>query len=176
MGSGAILLIADTGGKAAVAAGVTADLTDTGVGRRSGPRGGRSSAARAAAAVPISRRAAARTSPTPRGHRRRRSHTEGRLTMPGAYWIAHVTVTDEESLWQIRKPRTEAIAGAWRPVPRPRRAGHPEGGRAHPRNVVARFPEPRGRECLLRKRTYQEALSHARGASERDLVLVEALD
>jgi alanyl-tRNA synthetase len=28
MGSGAVLLIADTGGKAAVAAGVTADLTD----------------------------------------------------------------------------------------------------------------------------------------------------
>lgn len=28
LGSGAILLIADTGGKAAVAAGVTADLTD----------------------------------------------------------------------------------------------------------------------------------------------------
>ncbi|MEX0339869.1 MAG: DHHA1 domain-containing protein, partial [Arenibacterium sp.] len=29
LGSGAVLLIADTGGKAAVAAGVTADLTDT---------------------------------------------------------------------------------------------------------------------------------------------------
>jgi alanyl-tRNA synthetase len=40
MGSGAVLLIADTGGKAAVAAGVTDGSDRQGFGGRSGPRGG----------------------------------------------------------------------------------------------------------------------------------------
>jgi alanyl-tRNA synthetase len=66
MGSGAVLLIADAGGKAAVAAGVTADLTDTvsavdlvraAVEQLGGKGGG---------GRPTWRRAAARTPPPPR--------------------------------------------------------------------------------------------------------------
>jgi uncharacterized protein (DUF1330 family) len=49
-------------------------------------------------------------------------------------------------------------------------------GRAHPRNVVAHFPSLEAANACYESDTYQEALSHARGASERDLVLVEALD
>jgi alanyl-tRNA synthetase len=80
MSSGAVLLIADTGGKAAVAAGVTADLTDKVSAVDLVRAAVENSAARAAAAGPISRRAAARTSPTHAGgHRRRRSHSEGSL-------------------------------------------------------------------------------------------------
>ena len=48
-------------------------------------------------------------------------------------------------------------------------------GRAHPRNVVARFPSLEAANACYESDIYQEALSHARGASERDLVLVEEL-
>jgi uncharacterized protein (DUF1330 family) len=42
--------------------------------------------------------------------------------------------------------------------------------------VVAHFPSLEAANACYESATYQEALSHARGASERDLVLVEALD
>ena len=96
--------------------------------------------------------------------------------MPGAYWIAHVTVTDEEAYMKYAALATEAITahgGSF--LARGGNAIQKE-GRAHPRNVVAHFPSLEAANACYESDTYQEALSHARGASERDLVLVEAAE
>jgi uncharacterized protein (DUF1330 family) len=96
--------------------------------------------------------------------------------MPGAYWIAHVTVTHEEAYGRYAKLAGEAIAAhGGRFLARGGQAIQKE-GRAHPRNVVAHFPSLEAANACYESDTYREALSHARGASERDLVLVEALD
>ena len=42
-----------------------------------------------------------------------------------------------------------------------------------PRNVVARFPDVDTAVACYHSPEYQEALSHARGASERELMVVE---
>ncbi len=96
--------------------------------------------------------------------------------MPGAYWIAHVTVTDEAAYMKYAALATEAItAHGGTFLARGGQAIQKE-GRAHPRNVVAHFPSLEAANACYESATYQEALSHAAGASERDLVLVEALD
>jgi len=46
-------------------------------------------------------------------------------------------------------------------------------GKERPRNVVAKFPSVEAAETCYHSPEYQEALSHARGASERELVIVE---
>jgi uncharacterized protein (DUF1330 family) len=96
--------------------------------------------------------------------------------MPGAYWIAHVTVTDDEAYAKYAKLASEAIAAhGGKFLARGGKAIQKE-GRAHPRNVVTYFPSLEAANACYESATYQEALSHAQGASERDLVLVEALD
>ena len=95
--------------------------------------------------------------------------------MATALWIAHVTVTDEDAYMKYAALATEAIAqhgGSF--LARGGQAIQKEGG-AHPRNVVARFPSLEAANACYESDIYQEALSHARGASERDLVLVEEL-
>ena len=95
--------------------------------------------------------------------------------MATALWIAHVTVTDEDAYMKYAALATEAIAqhgGSF--LARGGQAIQKE-GRAHPRNVVARFPSLEAANTCYESDIYQEALSHARGASERDLVLVEEL-
>ncbi|WP_114964460.1 DUF1330 domain-containing protein [Alkalilacustris brevis] len=91
----------------------------------------------------------------------------------GAFWIAHVDVTDEEAYGRYAAIATEAIAAhGGRFLARGGRYRQME-GRDRPRNVVAHFPSFEAAvECYESPR-YQEALSHARGASERDLVIVE---
>jgi uncharacterized protein (DUF1330 family) len=96
--------------------------------------------------------------------------------MPGAYWIAHVTVTDEEAYGKYAALATKAIeAHGGRFLARGGKAIQKE-GRAHPRNVVAYFPSLDAANACYESETYRQALSHARGASERDLVLVEAVE
>lgn len=96
--------------------------------------------------------------------------------MPKAFWIAHVTVTDEEAYKSYVVLATQAVEDhGGRFVARGGQAIQKE-GRAHPRNVVAEFPSLEAANACYESPTYQEALTHARGASERDLVLVEALD
>ncbi|MBY6200399.1 DUF1330 domain-containing protein [Maritalea mobilis] len=96
--------------------------------------------------------------------------------MPCAYWIAHVTVTDEEAYGRYAALATKAIAAhGGEFLARGGEAIQKE-GRAHPRNVVARFPSLEAANACYESATYQEALSHAKGASERDLVLVEGAD
>jgi uncharacterized protein (DUF1330 family) len=92
-----------------------------------------------------------------------------------AYWIAHVTVTDEAAYGRYAALATEAIAAhGGEFLARGGRVVHFE-GTERPRNVVARFPSMAAAEACYRSETYQQALSHARGASERDLMIVEGL-
>ena len=93
--------------------------------------------------------------------------------MPKALWIAHVEVTDAEAYGRYAAIATEAIAehgGAF--LARGGRYRQME-GRDRPRNVVARFPSFEAAVACYESPRYQEALSHARGASDRDLVIVE---
>ncbi|MAQ82570.1 DUF1330 domain-containing protein [Psychromarinibacter halotolerans] len=91
----------------------------------------------------------------------------------GALWIAHVTVSDEEAYGKYAAIATEAIAAHGGVFLARGGRYHVLEGRDRPRNVVARFPSLEAAvECYNSPR-YQEALSFAKGASERDLVVVE---
>lgn len=90
-----------------------------------------------------------------------------------ALWIAHVTVTDDAAYGKYAELAGPAIA---------KHGGHfiARGGRyvqlegkERPRNVVAKFPSVEAAETCYNSPEYQEALSHARGASERELLVVE---
>ena len=90
-----------------------------------------------------------------------------------ALWIAHVNVTDEAAYGKYAAIATEAIAA---------HGGHfiARGGRYvqlegndRPRNVVARFATLEDAVACYNSARYQDALSHAKGASERDLLVVE---
>ncbi|MBM7067798.1 DUF1330 domain-containing protein [Actibacterium sp. 188UL27-1] len=93
--------------------------------------------------------------------------------MKPAYWIAHVTVTDEEAYGRYAALATQAIAahgGTF--LARAGRYLQLE-GTDRARNVLAQFPSLEAAEACYRSREYQEAMSHAKGAAERDLVIVE---
>ena len=93
-----------------------------------------------------------------------------------ALWIAHVHVTDDAAYGRYAKLATVAIAdhgGVF--LARGGRYKQLEGN-DRPRNVVARFPSLEDAEKCYFSDAYQEALSHARGASERDLMIVEEID
>ena len=92
-----------------------------------------------------------------------------------AYWIAHVTVTDEEAYGRYARGATEAIAAhGGEFLARGGRHVQLE-GTDRARNVVARFPTLEAAEACYRSEAYQAALEHARGAAERDLVIVEGV-
>lgn len=90
-----------------------------------------------------------------------------------ALWIAHVKVIDAEAYG-----RYAALAG-------PAIASHggvflARGGRYvqlegndRARNVVARFPSLEAAVACYHSAEYQAALAHAKGASERDLMVLE---
>jgi uncharacterized protein (DUF1330 family) len=93
--------------------------------------------------------------------------------MPTALWIANVHVTDEAAYKEYASRATGAIAdhgGVFLA-----RAGKHEQleGRDRKRNVVARFPSLQAAHDCYHSDAYQAALDFARGASERDLVIVE---
>lgn len=93
--------------------------------------------------------------------------------MPKGYWIAHVAVTDEEAYGRYAKLAGPAIAKyEGRFLARGGRYVWLEGNE-RARNVLAVFPSLEQAEACYRGPEYQEALSHARGASERDLMIVE---
>jgi uncharacterized protein (DUF1330 family) len=92
-----------------------------------------------------------------------------------AYWIAHVTVTDAEAYGRYARLATDAIAAHGGRF-LARGGAHVQlEGRDRPRHVVAEFPDLAAAEACYRSPEYQAALEHARGASERDLVIVEGL-
>ena len=91
----------------------------------------------------------------------------------GALWIAHVTVTDAEAYGKYAELAGPAIAkhgGEF--IARGGKFVQLE-GKERPRNVVARFPTVEAAVDCYNSSEYQEALSHARGASERELLVVE---
>jgi uncharacterized protein (DUF1330 family) len=90
-----------------------------------------------------------------------------------ALWIAHVTVTDAEAYGKYAELAGPAIAkhgGTF--IARGGRFVQLE-GKERPRNVVARFPDLEAAEACYHSPEYQAALEHARGASERELMVVE---
>lgn len=92
-----------------------------------------------------------------------------------AYWITHVTVTDEAAYGEYAKRAGPAIAAhGGEFLARGGRYKQLE-GRDRPRNVLARFPSLEAAEACYNSPEYQSALAFARGASERDLVIVEGL-
>ena len=96
--------------------------------------------------------------------------------MPKALWIAHVHVTDEAAYGEYAKRATGAIAahgGVF--LARGGRYEQLE-GRDRARNVVARFPSLEAAHDCYYSDAYQEALSYAKGASERDLMILEEVE
>lgn len=90
-----------------------------------------------------------------------------------AYWIAHVHVTDSKAYGEYAKRATSAIeAHGGEFLARATRTVWLE-GKERERNVVVRFPSVEDAERCYQSDAYQEALSYARGAAERDLCIVE---
>ncbi len=96
--------------------------------------------------------------------------------MPKALWIAHVKVTDAESYAKYAALATGAIADHGGVFLARNGAYEQLEGNDRARNVVARFPSLQAAHDCYYSEAYQEALSHARGASERDLMILEELD
>jgi uncharacterized protein (DUF1330 family) len=93
-----------------------------------------------------------------------------------ALWIAHVTVTDEDAYGKYAKLAGPAIADhGGKFLARGARFVQLE-GKERPRNVVARFPSLEEAVACYNSPAYQEALAHAKGASERELMVVEIDD
>ena len=93
-----------------------------------------------------------------------------------ALWIAHVKVTDPDAYGkyaELAGPAIAAHGGTF--LARGGRYVQLE-GKDRPRNVVARFPSVESAVECYNSDAYQEALSHARGASERELMVVEIDD
>ncbi len=90
-----------------------------------------------------------------------------------ALWIAHVKVLDAESYGKYAALAGPAIAkhgGVF--LSRGGRYVQLEGN-DRPRNVVARFPSLEAAVECYHSAEYQAALAHAKGASERDLMVLE---
>lgn len=90
-----------------------------------------------------------------------------------ALWIAHVHVTDAEAYGRYAALATDAIAahGGVFLARAPRYVVLEGADRA--RHVVARFPSVEAAVECYNSPAYQEALSHARDAAERDLIVIE---
>ncbi|PLW76528.1 DUF1330 domain-containing protein [Cohaesibacter celericrescens] len=93
-----------------------------------------------------------------------------------ALWIAHISVTDPDRFADYSKRAGPAIAKhGGKFLASGGKCIQLEGqGRA--RNVVVRFDSIEAAEACYQSSEYQEAIAFARGASERDLVIVEELD
>ena len=96
--------------------------------------------------------------------------------MPTALWIAHVHVTDPEAYGRYATGAGPAIAahgGVF--LARGGRYVQLEGN-DRARNVVARFPSLEAAVACYHSPEYQAALAHAKGASVRDLVVLEEIE
>lgn len=95
--------------------------------------------------------------------------------MPSALWIAHVEVMDAAAYGKyaaLAGPALAAFGGVF--LARSGRYVQLEGN-DRARNVVARFPSLERAVDCYNSPQYQAALAHARGASIRDLMVVEEL-
>ncbi|HPD93670.1 MAG: DUF1330 domain-containing protein [Rhodobacter sp.] len=93
-----------------------------------------------------------------------------------ALWIAHVAVTDAEAYARYAEGAGPAIAAhGGKFIARAARYVTLEGA-DRARHVVSVFPSLEAAEACYHSPAYQAALDHARGASVRDLVIVELVD
>lgn len=96
--------------------------------------------------------------------------------MPAAFWIAHVRVTDEAAYAEYAKRAPAAIeAHGGKFLARGGKYEILEGA-DRARHVVAQFPSLEAAHDCYHSPAYQEALSFAVNAAERDLMIVEALE
>jgi uncharacterized protein (DUF1330 family) len=92
-----------------------------------------------------------------------------------AYWIAHIEVTDADRYGEYARRATAAIESHGGRFLARGGAHKQLEGKDRARNVVVEFPDLAAAEACYNSAAYQEALSHARGASVRDLVIVEGV-
>jgi uncharacterized protein (DUF1330 family) len=95
--------------------------------------------------------------------------------MKPAFWIAHVSVSDPVAYGEYAKRARVAIADHGGEFLARGGAHVTLEGEDRARHVVVRFPSVAAAEACYRSEAYQEALGFARGASVRNLVIVEAL-
>lgn len=93
----------------------------------------------------------------------------------GALWISHVHVTDPEQYGEYAKRATGAIAAFGGVFLARGGACTQMEGPARERNVVVRFESRARAEECYNSAAYQEALQFAKGASVRELVIVDEL-
>ena len=90
-----------------------------------------------------------------------------------ALWIGHVTVHDEDAYGKYAALAGPAIAKhGGKFIARGGRYVQLE-GTDRPRNVVAKFDSVEAAETCYNSQEYQAALDFARGAAERELLIVE---
>ena len=90
-----------------------------------------------------------------------------------ALWIGHVTVNDEDAYGKYAALAGPAIAKyGGKFIARGGRYIQLE-GKDRPRNVVAKFESLEAAENCYNSNEYQAALDFARGAAERELLIVE---
>ncbi len=90
-----------------------------------------------------------------------------------ALWIGHVTVNDEDAYSKyaaLAGPAITKFGGKF--IARGGRYVQLE-GTDRPRNVVAKFESVEAAEICYNSKEYQAALDFARGAAERELLIVE---
>ena len=92
-----------------------------------------------------------------------------------AYWLANVEVTDAEAYGRYAALAGDAILAHGGEMLARSGRHHQLEGRDRSRNVVVRFPSLEAAVACYESPQYQEALAHARGASVRDIVVVEGL-
>ncbi|WP_316860966.1 DUF1330 domain-containing protein [uncultured Cohaesibacter sp.] len=90
-----------------------------------------------------------------------------------ALWIANISVSDPVQFAEYSKRAGPAIAKHGG-VFLARGGAHVQlEGREWPRNVVVRFESLEAAQACYHSSDYQEAISYARDASQRQLVIVE---
>jgi uncharacterized protein (DUF1330 family) len=93
-----------------------------------------------------------------------------------ALWIGHVTVHDEDAYGKYAVLAGPAIAKhGGKFIARGGRYVQLE-GTDRPRNVVAKFDSVEAAETCYNSQEYQAALDFARGAAERELLIVETTE
>jgi uncharacterized protein (DUF1330 family) len=90
-----------------------------------------------------------------------------------ALWIAHVHVTDADAYGKYAKGAGVAIAAHGGKFLARGGDYHTLEGVERERHVVAQFPSKQAAIDCYHSDEYQAALAHAKGAAERDLVIVE---
>lgn len=90
-------------------------------------------------------------------------------------WLAHVKVHDAEAYGRYAALATEAIASHGGVFLARGGACTVMEGPDRPRNVVVRFPSMDDAVACYNSEAYKAALTHAEGAAERELVIVEEL-